>query len=82
MAPPYLTQREFDSWRDAHDAKVDRILDALEKQTDRNLEVAERVTRLEQNQMAAGKLSARLSGIVGAIAAAIISGVFLLLGGK
>lgn len=79
---PYLTQREFDTWRDTHDAKVDRILDAIERHDARNLDVEGRVRALEVNQANAGKLSARLSGAVGAVVAAIIAGVFHLLGGK
>jgi hypothetical protein len=83
MTPPsYLTTREFDTWREGHDAKVDRILDALERHDARNLDVEGRVTSLEVNQRNAGKLSARLSGAVGAIVAATITGVLHLLGGK
>jgi hypothetical protein len=80
MTPPsFISHREFDAWRQSHDAKVDRILDHLERQTERNLAVEGRVTALEVNQLNAGKLSAKISGAMGAIVAAIVTGIFALL---
>lgn len=73
-----MTSQEYQ----ALDKKVDRILDHLEKQTDINLTVERRITALETNQENAGKLSAKISGAMGAVVAAVITGVFHWVGGE
>jgi hypothetical protein len=78
-SPTYLTTREFERWADQHDERISRILNAIERQGERNLSVESRVSHLESNQMAAGKLSAKISGAIGAIVAALVAGIFSLL---
>lgn len=81
MAEP-LSAREFDTWREGHDRNIERILAHLDAQVTLNRSNEGRIVALETNQAAAGKLSAKLSGVVGAIVAAVITGVFHVLGGK
>jgi hypothetical protein len=83
MSPesPYLTSREFDRWATGHDARIERLVVALDKQLEMNIVNERRFTSLETNQDNAGKLSARLGAITGAVVAAVISGVFQLIGG-
>lgn len=81
MAEP-LSQREFDLWREGHDDRMERLLDYMDSQVTLNRSNEGRIVALETNQAAAGKLSARLSGAVGAVVAALISGVFHFIGGR
>jgi len=91
--PTFLTIREFDLWRTEHDKKVDRILNFTETYRDaavtnerllRGVAVAteSRLTNLEVNQENAGKLAARMSGIVAAAVAAAVSAAIGFIGGQ
>ena len=54
----------------------------MKTQTATNLHNEGRIVALEVNQKNAGKLSAKLSGVIAAVGTAVINGVFLLLGGQ
>jgi len=74
--------------------KLDRLLDGQDSQSRMNIDVAARIAALEalkpatridaleQNQEHAGKLSARLSGVISVATSALINGVLIALGGK
>lgn len=77
-----LSQREFDLWRESDREFKQRMEEHMAAQATVNLDIKLRVNSLEVNQENAGKLSAKLSSVVAAGVAAVITGVFHLLGGK
>jgi hypothetical protein len=80
MSGEHLTTREFDSWRQDHDKKVDAILAFIEEQQRRALETENRITQLETHREHAiiglGIFSSVISAIVGGLV-----GLFVSLGG-
>jgi hypothetical protein len=81
---PALDQREFDTWRHAHDAKIDRILDSIEEQERVNLRSEGRLSALEAHQKdserRAGRQATYVSIAVGTVVSAAVAGVSRLLG--
>ena len=75
MASEHVTSGEFERFANRVYKQLDRI---EEKQDFTN----GRVTKLEANQEAAGKLSARLSAGVSVLVTAAINGALAAIGGK
>lgn len=67
MTEPPLTQREFDAWREGDAEFKRRVLDHIEKQHDRNIEVESRLTAVEGGEQRNKRVS------VGSVVAAIVT---------
>lgn len=80
---PYLSQREFDTWRDAHDQKIDLIIHHFETQTERNLKTESRISRIETLQKEQADTIVRrttwLTTFVGVVASLFTAGLAWLL---
>jgi hypothetical protein len=78
MSADYLTTREFDRWRGDHDKKIDRILAAVETNSDG---LAEHETRIALIEDRSGR-TAKISGGVSAIVSGIVAGLVTAFSGK
>ena len=70
----FLTTREFDTWREVHDPKIDRILDFVEVQHALNIRSEQRLTTLEAQQEEAVETLARRTTWISSVVAAIVGG--------
>jgi hypothetical protein len=78
----YITGAEFTRWMNHLDQQNRQIIAEQRKSLLEQQKTNGRVTALESNQKDAGKLSAKMSVLVSAIAAGIIQGTLAVLGGK
>jgi hypothetical protein len=68
----YLTTREFDRWATENDRKVDRILDAVEKQTASDTQLRERMATVEQQVGRSAQWSAVIATVVSALTGGLV----------
>lgn len=78
MAAEYVTAREFDTWREGHDNRVEHIVSLLEKHHALDLTNENRITTLETHRKhaiwATGVFVTLLAAVVGAVAASLVGG--------
>lgn len=75
-----LSQREFDSWRKTDDEFKRRVLDHVDDQTKRNLEIEGRMTSVESGELRNKRVS--ISSVVAAIITAALAALSTYAGTK
>ncbi len=81
-AMEHVSAGEFERWMRHLDARLDKAAEAHENISGVAQKLDLRVAALENNQTAAGKLSAKLSAGVAIVITAVVSGVLHFLGGS
>ena len=78
----HITAGEFQRWMSHLDKQNEAIIAQQVEMLVEQRKTNGRVTALEANQKDAGKLSAKMSVLVSAVAAGVIQGVLAVIGGK
>lgn len=75
MAEEALSQREFDTWKEEHDKKMDLVVGFIATQTSLNLATERRISTVETNQEKCKSQAVNRTTWVSAIVSAIVGGV-------
>jgi hypothetical protein len=75
MPEQFLTLREFDNWREQHDTKIDKLVEASEVVVEAHQDMKIRLTRVETRQDTFHDQHAARVGVVSAVIAAIVGGL-------